>query len=177
MGCWEWFALITGIIGMVAFLMAIPSLFHIWGKPEIRVFFVCTQGCKLICWIRNMPVNRILLSLNVVRRQVEISPMVTIMDEGGKIKHFTHYATTSSDDIRLAIAEVKSSKDGKLPLKAQEGKVFLKDQDDQYTYQVLEAGLYKLVLELWRDGREPQRKEKRFRVNQNYPFVEWVNNK
>ncbi len=148
--------------------MAIPSLFHIWGKPKIRVFFDCNQGYKLTCWIKNMPVNRILLSLNVVRRQVEISPMVTIIDEGGEGEHFTHYAATSSDDIRLSIAEIKSSKDGK---------VFLKDPNDQYTYELLEVGLYKLVLQLYGDGRELLRKEKQFRVNQASPFVEWVNNK
>ena len=145
--------------------MAIPSLFHIWGKPKIKVVFDCTQGYKLKCWIRNVPVNRILLSLNVIRRQVEISPMVTIVDGNGNVKHFCHYASTSSDDVHLPIAEVKFP---------QNGEVFLIENSGKPSCRVLGIGLYKLTLEIWGDGRRLLKGEKQFRVNQAKPFLELV---
>lgn len=163
MGFWQWFTLITGFIGVVAFLMAIPSLLHIWGSPKIKVTFDYAQGYRLTCWIRNMPLNKFLLRFNVVRRQVEISTIISIHDKNNKPLHLLHYPPTQSDDIRLPIAEVTSP---------QNGKVYLKDENKKSTYETLGVGSYRLILELWWDGRELLRQEKYFRINSSKPFIE-----
>ncbi|TRZ93030.1 MAG: hypothetical protein D4R82_05920 [Dehalococcoidia bacterium] len=161
---WQWFTLITGIIGVVAFLIAILSLFHIWGKPKIQVSWDCAHGYRLTCWIRNIPINSVLSHFNVVRTQIEIAPFISIVDKNGRTLHFLHYAPNISDDIRLVIAEV---------ICPQNGTVYFKDVAGMSTAESLAVGSYKLILELWGDGRKLNRTEGQIQINPSKPFIEY----
>ena len=131
----------------------------------MRIFFDCAKGYKLWCWIRNILItNRILIWLGFERRIQRINSTITITDENGTIISFLDYGVTSNNDIRLGIVEVKSKYDGK---------VFLKDERDRFG-AILKVGLYTLELELQDDDRQLLMKKKYFRVNPQYPFVEWV---
>ncbi len=141
------------------------AILHIWGRPKIKVTFDYALGYRLTCWIRNMPLNKFLLHFNVVRRQVEISTMISIHDKNNKFLHLLRYPPTLSDDIRLLIAEVTSSQ-------KPNGKVYLKDEKGKSTHEALGVGSYRLILELWWDGRELLRQEKYFRINSSEPFIE-----
>jgi hypothetical protein len=143
--------------------MAIPSLFHIWGKPKIKVAFDVANGYRLTCWIRNMPINRVISYFNVIRRQAEIIPNINITDKNREDIHTLHYAPNLSDDIRLPIAEV---------INPQKSKVYLLDEIGKSTHKTLEVGSYRLILELWWDSRKLLKKEKCFRINPSSPFIE-----
>jgi hypothetical protein len=70
---WQW---AFGIIGLVAFLMAIqPFIQAIWGRPKLVVDFKveCTDNEEFLnCLIRNIPVtNRILKMLFVYRNPID----------------------------------------------------------------------------------------------------------
>lgn len=103
------------------------------------------------------------MRFNVERKQVEISTMINITDKNDKIIKILHYPPNPSDDIRLPIAEVISPQDGK---------VYLKDENKKSTHETLGVGSYRLILELWWDGRELLRQEKYFRINSSQPFIE-----
>ena len=89
--------------------------------------------------------------------------MISIRDKSNKTLYFLYYPPNPSDDIRLPIAEVTSP---------QNGQVYLKDQNKKSTHEILDVGSYRLILELWWDGRELLRQEKYFRINSSQPFIE-----
>ena len=141
--------------------MALPF----WRKPKLRVSFDCAKGYKLWCWIRNIPITcRVLIWLGFERKTQRINSTITITDENGTTVSFLTYGLTSSNDIRLGIVEIKSKYNGK---------VFLKDEQDGFGAE-LKVGLYTLELELRDDDRQLLKKKKHFRVNPEYPFIEWV---
>ncbi len=76
MDFWEWFTLIGGIVGGVAFLMAVqPFLEFIWGRPKIQIEFEARDKGSvryLDILLTNVPVgNPILKFLGVSRRTAE----------------------------------------------------------------------------------------------------------
>jgi hypothetical protein len=158
----ELFAFILAIIALGVAIMALPLL----SKPKWRVDFDSAKGYKLWCWIRNPPVtNRVLIWMGYERRKQSINSTIAISDSSGATIQLLTYETTSSDDIRRGIAEIKSKNNGK---------VFLKDVQDGFDKE-LQVGLYTLELELWGySGRHILKKVRNFRVNHQYPFVEWV---
>jgi len=156
------FAVVLASIALGVAIMALPLL----SKPKWRVDFDSAKGYKLWCWIRNIPItNRVLIWMGYERRKQCINSTITIRDENGNIIHLLNYETTSNDDIRRGIAEIKSKDNGR---------VFLKDEQDSFGAE-LKVGLYTLELELWEDsGRHILKKVRNFRINHQYPFVEWL---
>ena len=75
-----WADLLFGIIGLVAFLM---TIFEIFGKPKIRIYFVHPMGYLLTCVVWNKPVGRVLSFFNVQRTQIKVSTTITIIDFEG----------------------------------------------------------------------------------------------
>ena len=160
---WLWVGLVVGIAALVG---AIMILFL--TKPKLRVFFDSGKGYRLFCWIRNMPIaNKGLLAMGLERRCQEISPVVTIKDQYGKVVSFLNYPRTSSDDVRLGIVQIKSKYDGI---------VFLKDALGKFGSS-LSPSEYEVELELYYKGRCLLRKTKSFGVNPQYPFVEWLSDR
>lgn len=69
---WEWFTLIGGIIGGVAFLMAVqPFTQFIWGRPKIKIDFTVRDKASsryLDVLLSNAPIDNLVLKFLGVRR-------------------------------------------------------------------------------------------------------------
>ncbi len=158
----ELFAFIVAILALGVAIMALPLL----NKPKWQVKYDSSKGYKLWCWIRNPPItNRVLIWMGYERRQQSINSTIFISDSSGTTIKNLLYPTTSSDDIRRGIVEIKGS---------DEGRVFLKDEQDRFDEE-LGVGLYTMELDIWEaSGRHILTKSKSFQVNPRYPFVEWV---
>lgn len=155
-------AVILAILALGVAIMALPFL----NKPKWQVKYDSAKGYKLWCWIRNTPItNRVLIWMGYERRQQRINSYIAISDSSRTTIHLLTYETTSSDDIRRGIVEIKSKDDGR---------VFLKDEQDRFGAE-LRVGLYTLELDIWEaSGRHILKEKKSFQVNHQYPFVEWV---
>jgi len=74
--------------------------------------------------------------------------------------HYTHTAAQVqgvSQDSNLNISKIDFT---------------IKDENKKSTHETLGVGSYRLILELWWDGRELLRQEKYFRINSSQPFIE-----
>src|SRR4030042_3654325 len=91
MGFWGWFTLITGIIGVVAFLMAVsPFAQMIWGRPKIKIVFgieVRDNISFLRCEIWNEPIRKGFLKNIGVRRDTanDVVAFLCIKEDDGEI--------------------------------------------------------------------------------------------
>jgi len=88
MDFWEWFTLVTGIMGGVAFLMAIQPFLHtIWGRPRISFIFHVEdmeKQCYYGCEIHNDPIKNKLLRKLGIRRDLaqDVAATFEIREKG-----------------------------------------------------------------------------------------------
>jgi hypothetical protein len=73
-GFWSWFTLITSIIGVLAFMMAIaPFIAMYWGRPKIKIEFDLVQvdgRMVLECLLTNKPTSWFLYHIFGVERKM-----------------------------------------------------------------------------------------------------------
>jgi len=178
---WEWVAL---ILGVVALMVAVPQM--IWGAPKILVGFGFTNFNDteyFICQIWNEPITSRILNFLRVRRDTapEITASFTIEDKGSRrevfrashlvgIKTQTNVMAervslpSSFFPATFAIALVNKGED--------QVRVYHKPVDDETELQILPAGGYVVKVELAVAGKT-KRIQRRFVVQQNYPYAYW----
>lgn len=150
---WEWFGLITGIIGVVAFLMAIqPFTQFIWGRPKIEIEFSLRDinaSRYLDIFLFNRPVKGRFLKMIKVRRDKaeDVSIMCNIENiQTHKVYTdmlFPKIATISQEEYSVSLPGSKTPASVTLMRAFGDGKVIINDNSNN---AILVPGKYCLTI-------------------------------
>jgi hypothetical protein len=186
MGFWEWFTLITGSIGMVAFLMATqPFTQAIWGRPKIFIDFGTNnmKDCDYFqCNIWNTPITKGILNFIRVRRDdaKDVIAFFSIEEKGSNRVIFQTPTAVKIKTQSEQLVERASLPSSLFPIsfaiiavpKNSDKVLILHDSMDDINRQLLHQGVYTVKVKVNIEGRE-YKKQHDLTVQNIYPFACW----